>query len=221
LSGWSKSVGNYHVNKTGSPSDVPGLPRFKREPGLWKQWDRLFNVTYRRQLEPLIDSGHYFKSSDYSMPDHDDDHSAHHNYKREPSPESWEEWGTNIGNYYANKYEAPNQVPGLPRPWLNNKREPETLAEWEQAISGFYPAQVRNPASRSEKGGDSSSAPRKNPRRERRSKASRDPVAGHPELVKGDNHTPDNNSPGNGVGGNQAGGNHAGDGPKNPHGLWR
>ena len=34
--------------------------------------------------------------------------------KREP--ETWEDWGTHVGNYYANKYGSPDDVPGLAHP---------------------------------------------------------------------------------------------------------
>jgi hypothetical protein len=28
-------------------------------------------------------------------------------------PETWGEWGTNVGNYYADRYHSPDDVPGL------------------------------------------------------------------------------------------------------------
>ena len=33
-------------------------------------------------------------------------------FKREP--ETWEHWAANVGDYYANKYGSPDNVPGLP-----------------------------------------------------------------------------------------------------------
>ena len=189
--------------------DTDDLHFFKR--GLWSHLDHVLNPnnnkTYRRQLKPLVDGGHHFKSSDFSIPDRDDDHGAHHDSKREPSPEpeTWEEWGTNIGNHYANKYGAPSQVPGLPRPWLNNKREPEAPAEWEP-FQGFYPPRVWNLASRSEEGEDGSLASRKNSRRERLNQPPSKPVPSHPEISKGNDHAGDNHAGDNHTGGNHAGG---------------
>ena len=39
------------------------------------------------------------------------DITSHPRSKREP--ETWEDWATNVGNYYANKYGSPDDVPGL------------------------------------------------------------------------------------------------------------
>jgi len=94
---------------------------------MWAELDNIIgdlksgsSKTYKRQWAPSINWGPLVKSFPSNT-----DHSAHYNSKRElsPEPETWEEWGTNVGNHYANQYGTPDQVPGLPRPGLNSKRE--------------------------------------------------------------------------------------------------
>ncbi|KAF9779809.1 hypothetical protein BJ322DRAFT_1113113 [Thelephora terrestris] len=160
---WGTNIGNYYSNKYGSPSDVPGLPQFKREPETWGEWGSNIGNYYankygspsdvpglpqfKREPSPEPESweewgtniGNYYANK-YSTPD---SVPGLPQYKRSPSPETWGQWGSNIGNYYANKYGSPDQVSGLPRPWLNNKREPSTPST---QVKKPAPTQVKVPS---------------------------------------------------------------------------
>jgi len=57
--------------------------------------------------------------------------------------ETWGQWGTNIGNYYANLYPTPDSVPGLPL--YERSPAPETWAEWGENVGNYWANQYASP----------------------------------------------------------------------------
>ena len=145
---WGNNIGNYYSNEYSSPDNVPGLPQSKREPETWDQWGQNIGNYYASKY-PTPDSvpglPHFKRDELVANVGRDsvNMHGSLPHRKREPSPEpeTWEEWGTNIGNSYANQYGSPDDVPGLP----HYKREPETWEEWGTNVGNYYANQYGSP----------------------------------------------------------------------------
>jgi hypothetical protein len=59
------------------------------------------------------------------------------------SPETWGEWGSAIGNYWAHRYASPDDVPGLPH--YKRSPEPETWAEWGKNVGEYWAHRYATP----------------------------------------------------------------------------
>lgn len=95
---WGQNIGDYWANRYASPDDVPGLPQYKRGPSP-------FSIGVASDFSNLF--GDYYGNK----------------YRRAPAPETWAEWGENVGNYWANQYASPDDVPGL----VQYKRAPFSI----------------------------------------------------------------------------------------------
>jgi hypothetical protein len=124
---WGTAIGNYWAHRYASPDDVPGLPHYKRspEPETWAEWGKNVGQYWANRYNSPDDVPglrHYRREPEpepFSVTDILDELFGNSLHRREP--ETWGEWGSAIGHYYANKYGSPDNVLGLP----HYKREPE------------------------------------------------------------------------------------------------